>query len=92
MLTSTESISISSGAPTPNLLSNLPGASLNALKKLSTVVVGDKIVISQAPKYITESLAKTEMYEMGVVGTKHVPEELMLNDLSSMFEMVPFEE
>jgi hypothetical protein len=27
------------------------------------------------------------MYEMGVVGTKHVPEELMLNDLSSMFEM-----
>jgi hypothetical protein len=24
---------------------------------------------------------------MGVVGTKHVPEELMLNDLSSMFEM-----
>jgi hypothetical protein len=32
-------------------------------------VVGDKIVISQAPKYITESLAKTEMYEMGVVGT-----------------------
>jgi hypothetical protein len=26
MLTSTESISISSGAPTPNLLSNLPGA------------------------------------------------------------------
>jgi hypothetical protein len=33
-------------------------------------VVGDKIVISQAPKYITESLAKTEMYEMGVIGTK----------------------
>jgi hypothetical protein len=30
-------------------------------------VVGDNIVISQAPKYITESLAKTEMYEMGVV-------------------------
>jgi hypothetical protein len=27
------------------------------------------------------------MYEMGVIGTKHVPEELMLNDLSSMFEM-----
>jgi hypothetical protein len=27
-------------------------------------VVGDKIVISQAPKYITESLAKTEMIEM----------------------------
>jgi hypothetical protein len=27
-------------------------------------VVGDKIIISQAPKYITESLAKTEMYEM----------------------------
>jgi hypothetical protein len=50
-------------------------------------VVGDKIIISQAPKYITESLAKTEMYEMGVIGTKHVPEELMLNDLSSMFEM-----
>jgi hypothetical protein len=24
---------------------------------------------------------------MGVIGTKHVPEELMLNDLSSMFEM-----
>jgi hypothetical protein len=29
-------------------------------------VVGDKIVISQAPKYITESLAKTEMIEMGM--------------------------
>jgi hypothetical protein len=27
------------------------------------------------------------MYELGVIGTKHVPEELMLNDLSSMFEM-----
>jgi hypothetical protein len=39
-------------------------------------VVGDKIIISQAPKYITESLAKTEMYELGVIGAKHVPEEL----------------
>jgi hypothetical protein len=28
-----------------------------------------------------------KMYELGVIGTKHVPEELMLNDLSSMFEM-----
>jgi hypothetical protein len=27
------------------------------------------------------------MYELGVIGTKHVPEELMLNDLSGMFEM-----
>jgi hypothetical protein len=49
-------------------------------------VVGDEIVISQAPKYITESLAKTEMIEMGMIGTKHVPEELMLHDLSGMFE------
>jgi hypothetical protein len=27
-------------------------------------VVGDKIIISQAPKYITESLAKTEMLSL----------------------------
>jgi hypothetical protein len=49
------------------------------------IVFGSAIV--GVPKYITESLAKTEMYELGVIGTKHVPEELMLNDLSSMFEM-----
>jgi hypothetical protein len=36
---------------------------------------------------LTESLAKTEMIEMGMIGTKHVPEELMLHDLSGMFEM-----
>jgi hypothetical protein len=45
-------------------------------------VVGDNIVISQAPKYITESLAKTEMYELGVMGTKHVPEALLIQDPS----------
>ena len=50
-------------------------------------VVGDKILISQAPKYITESLAKTEMYELGVMGTKHVPEALLIQDPSLMFEM-----
>jgi hypothetical protein len=27
------------------------------------------------------------MIEMGMIGTKHVPEELMLHDLSGMFEM-----
>jgi hypothetical protein len=38
-------------------------------------------------KYITESLAKTEMYELGVMGTKHVPEALLIQDPSLMFEM-----
>jgi hypothetical protein len=48
MLTSTESISISSGALTPNRLSSLPGASLNDLKRLPTVVSVDSVTVVSA--------------------------------------------
>jgi hypothetical protein len=48
MLTSTESISISSGALTPNRLSNLPGASLNDLNRLPTVVSVDSVTVVSA--------------------------------------------
>ena len=50
-------------------------------------VVGNEVLSSQAPKYISQSVTRAEMYEMGMTGVSQVPEELIVDNLTNMFEM-----
>ena len=50
--------------------------------------IGGEVVASNAPEFISTGLTRGEAFEMGIIGGgKTVPEQLLVHDISGMFEM-----